>query len=826
MAKEEPKKLPEINKGDSKIDIKGDMTLSDLMGDSGKGDFGKMNALLSLKYIKVRSNVLKAIIKETQGGNLKGLNIDKSINLADLLGEIPKAGLFTAFKFQEIKETVLKKVDKATKDAELELGTKIELNDLLGSTPDQDFLTKFRFFSIRQSILKKIKKAVKDFKPKFDSEAISNSLISTKKTETDVKDTKTTTDTVQKAESSNIQKAESSNIQKVESADVQKTVVNKVDNVESSDVQKITVDSSETSNIQKDIVDTQKNLVNKVDNIETTETSLNNTETGNIQKDIVETHKDIVDVQKNLVNKVDNIDSDSKTNVEKNVVNKVESTEKETFSLDKISSIFTDFKLKIKESLNVNNLAAEKSEGPIDVNVSQMPEKETDLGQVEEQKEQRKVLLRIAEALEKSSGAEKGNNIKASGGLGALGKLGKGLGEGIGQLFKGIGKGLRFLGKNFGNIMKGIVTLGALGISLIPAAKAFQEFSEVSWKGVGMGLTALGGLAVVAALIGKASGQMLIGAAAIGVLGLALLPAAKAFQMFGDVSWKSVALGFTVLAGLGVVAALLSAAVVPMLIGAAAIAVLGAALIPAAKAFQMFASAVEPVGEFINNVLSGLSAAFEKAAAAVGGLISAIATEIKELAALDGGELLATAAGITAVGAALAAFGAGGTVGKILGSIGEGFAKLFGAKSPIEQLKEIANIGPDLERSSQAIEALPKSLNKISDALKSGFKDEMSEAGSAIKGLLKDIDKGLDKIDFKKLDKVTGLIIHRVVTDTAEVADVNSQQASANAAPTIINNNVDNSQKNQSVSYSSSGVMDEGTVPAYGSYASMGSADY
>lgn len=468
-------------------------------------------------------------------------------------------------------------------------------------------------------------------------------------------------------------------------------------------------------------------------------------------------------------------------------------------------------------------------------------------------------------ALEKSSELkakddDKEPGIKASGGLGILGKLGKGLGEGIGQLFKGIGKGLRFLGKNFGSIMKGIITIGALGLALVPASKAFQEFSEVSWSGVGMGLTALGGLAIVAALLSKASGSMIIGALAIGALGLALIPAAKAFQMFGDVSWKSVGVGLTVLAGLAATAALLSAASVPMLIGAAAIALLGAAMIPAAKAFQMFAAALEPVAEFINDVLGGMAVLFNSVTESIGGLISSIATEIKGLAALDGDSLLSTAAGITAVGAALAAFGTGGTIGKIIGSIGDGIAKLFGAKSPIEQLKEVANLGPNLEKAANAIQALPAALNKVGKDLNSDFKTDFENAaetigslgskvsslkrkfnfgltfqkvGLQVSGLLDTIDKGLDKLSSNKLSKVTDLVVNRVIEDTSSMAPanlinngaqmsamekMNADMAAAGSMTGVVVNNITNNNTTTAnqTTFHQGEMLDENVATKYG----------
>lgn len=418
------------------------------------------------------------------------------------------------------------------------------------------------------------------------------------------------------------------------------------------------------------------------------------------------------------------------------------------------------------------------------INAPAQVESGNDLVDAENRKEQRALLVRIAESLENMSGAPAttGGDVKASGGVGALGKIGKSLGAGIGGLIKGIGAGFAAVGKNFGRVIKGAIAIAAIGASLIPAAKAFQEFSEVTWDAVKVGLTVLAGLTIAAAALSFASPAILIGAAAIGVLALAMLPAAKAFEMFG--------------------------------------AALNEHVMPALKQFQPiindfidrlivnFESLSGIVQGFIGGTIDVLVTAFERATSSIGGLIQTISTEIQELGALDGASLLAVAAGITAVGGALAAFGAGGTIGKILGSIGEGFAKLFGAESPIEQLKSIAAIGPDLERGIAPLEKLPKALSNISEALKSGFKSEIQDAGNAIRDLLDDIDGGLDKLDFKKLDKVTGLIIHRVVTETADVSREQAEANNASVTSAIVDSRTTNAPKVESVTYNDSGLID------------------
>ena len=418
--------------------------------------------------------------------------------------------------------------------------------------------------------------------------------------------------------------------------------------------------------------------------------------------------------------------------------------------------------------------------------ITSLPETEdgNSLADQEDKKESRKLLVRIAKALESGGGGDGGPDVKASGKLGMLGKMGKGLGAGIGGLLKGIGGGFKYLGKNMGSILKGALALGAIGVSLIPAAFAFQEFGKVTWSAVAVGLTVLAGLTIAAAALSLASPAILIGAAAIAVLALSMMPAALAFQMFAKA---------------------INEHVMPAL----------AQLQPIVSQFidrlvESFGTLAGIVQGFIAGTVDVLVGAFERGAEAIGGLIRTIAGEVKQLADLDGEELQSTAAGIVAVGAALAGFGAGGAVGAILGSIGEGFSKLFGAESPIDQLKTIADLGPRLAAGIKPIEELPKALLRLGDAISDGFDANIEDAGEAIADLLEEIEDGIDDIDFKKLEKLTGFTIQMGTMNNTSARD-----AGAAAAPTIINNYYDNSSVSStnvnSTTLNETNIADDGT---------------
>jgi hypothetical protein len=86
-----------------------------------------------------------------------------------------------------------------------------------------------------------------------------------------------------------------------------------------------------------------------------------------------------------------------------------------------------------------------------------------------------------------------------------------------------------------GDLIKGAVALLILAAALFVAAKAFQEFAEVTWESVAMGLVALVGLAGIAFLLSKIQGEMIKGAIAVAILGAALIPFAFALNLMSNV---------------------------------------------------------------------------------------------------------------------------------------------------------------------------------------------------------------------------------------------------------------------------------------------------
>ena len=263
--------------------------------------------------------------------------------------------------------------------------------------------------------------------------------------------------------------------------------------------------------------------------------------------------------------------------------------------------------------------------------------------------------------------------------------------------------------KKFGDtkVLKGAAAIALLGASVGLAAVGLKQFNDVEWTSIVKGTIALGGLAALATVLGKASGSMLTGAAAIALLGLSILPLGKGLQLMKDVGLKTIGVLAAGLVVLGIAAAGLSFISPFIITGAIAIGALGLALIPLGLAMQL-------INEPLKNFGPSLSA----------------------LADVDGGGLMNTAGGLLAVGAAMTlmapmlpfmligsmagpvmerladslyAFNrvdmknlsmAGGAMkslgggmsamsgGTLMSGIKDGIGALFGADSPIEKMKK------------------------------------------------------------------------------------------------------------------------------------------
>jgi len=225
------------------------------------------------------------------------------------------------------------------------------------------------------------------------------------------------------------------------------------------------------------------------------------------------------------------------------------------------------------------------------------------------------------------------------------------------------------------------------------ADKVTGKADEVTSKTKGEGV---GGF-----LKGIKMNDVLKGAAAILILSGALFIAAKAFQEFAEVEWESIAKGGVALVGLAGVAFLLGKMTGPILKGAIAIGILGAALIPLGYALKLAAPGIEAFGNAIKSAFEGIGTIITAAA-------TGIATIFSSLQGVDVTKLLAIGPALIGIGVGLASLGAGGVIGAIGAFLGG---------DPIEKLQGLAAAGDGLTKTATALQSIAGALIGVSAAL-------------------------------------------------------------------------------------------------------------
>ena len=249
------------------------------------------------------------------------------------------------------------------------------------------------------------------------------------------------------------------------------------------------------------------------------------------------------------------------------------------------------------------------------------------------------------------------------------------------------GGALALVGKRANDAIKGALAMGIMGVALIPAAYAFKMMAGVDTAqiiGLSGAMIVLGG---AAAILGALSSNIMTGALALGVLGLALVPAAFAFNLIKGVDTNSIiafsaALPLLALAtaGLGFLAPFIMA-------GAAALAVLGAAMVPAAIAFNIMAKAdLEKIG-------TGLTA------------IASVGPQL----ALAGAGMIGLAAGAAVLGLASPMLLFAGAALGVLG-LGAQMAANANLEGTASQLTQLGAIGPGLVQASAGLFAIAGGL--------------------------------------------------------------------------------------------------------------------
>lgn len=217
--------------------------------------------------------------------------------------------------------------------------------------------------------------------------------------------------------------------------------------------------------------------------------------------------------------------------------------------------------------------------------------------------------------------------------MNSIKSIGRGIGEGIGGIFSGILNGI------------------ADGLKALANPRVF----------IGVG-----------ALLGMSSAVWIV---------------SDAFQKFARIEWDDVSKGFTVLAGLGLVAAVMGAAAPILLVGAGVIAALGVALVPVAFAMDLASGAMDK-----------------------------FAMAISKLAGIDSEGLSKIGPALLSIAGGLIAFSGASAIAGLTNLVNGLFSVISGQDTPVDQLEKMAGYGDGLQKAGSGLKSISSGMegfNKI-----------------------------------------------------------------------------------------------------------------
>jgi len=244
-------------------------------------------------------------------------------------------------------------------------------------------------------------------------------------------------------------------------------------------------------------------------------------------------------------------------------------------------------------------------------------------------------------------------------------------------------------GGSFGKALQGMKNFGvgliAIAGALWVASKAFENFGKIEWESIGKGMVALGGLVIAALALDKVKGNIIAGAAALGVLALATWGIGAALGTFAELDWETIAKGMAAVAGLGVIGAIAGTAAPLIFTGALALGAMGAAL-------YIIGEAMQAVGKGFAEMSDGL----------------------EKIGKLDGSNLLLVGAGLASIGVGMAALGVGTAVAGVSNLVTGFLSAVTGQKTPVEQLLMLGEKGDLINQAGTGVVNIARGLGMFS----------------------------------------------------------------------------------------------------------------
>jgi DNA-directed RNA polymerase specialized sigma subunit len=172
-------------------------------------------------------------------------------------------------------------------------------------------------------------------------------------------------------------------------------------------------------------------------------------------------------------------------------------------------------------------------------------------------------------------------------------------GGGIKGFLKGLGDGLASMGKQMGDIIKGAIALGIAGVAIAGGlAIAMMIIKDVDPAKMLAFTGSIAMLGLTLAIMGKIGGNVIQGALALGIVALALIPAAYAFSLLKDVDTDKIIAFSIAVPLLALAAAGLGFLLTPIAMGALALAALGVGLMAVGAGFMVLTAGQAGFGLF------------------------------------------------------------------------------------------------------------------------------------------------------------------------------------------------------------------------------------
>ena len=387
-------------------------------------------------------------------------------------------------------------------------------------------------------------------------------------------------------------------------------------------------------------------------------------------------------------------------------------------------------------------------------------------------------------ALKKSGlkGGDKGGGVGKGKSFGkkatdALSGIGKGLGKGMEAILKGFSSGLKSMGDS--KVLKGILNLGLLGVSLVPFALALKLFTGIRFDKVLIGIGALVAIAGIARILGDPtiSTFIFIGAAAIGALGLALIPFGFGLDLVAGAAEK----------------------MIPVLeaVGDTFLKVIRPAVEVAQMAFNAFSDTISTIGGVVQEVFEVIGDTIQESFESIEGIVSTMGDVLKkpfevldniaktigetitgsfdraiemikflEETTLTGAKLLGIAGGIGSLAAALAGFAAadlGSAFGFAISGVLDFFSGRIGNIELLGILTAMSDETTGIDSLSNSISNLQKELSKLSQVrYDDSFVDFLEDLRDALNDKIKlssgIFGKGLAVFAGEKVSVFSGLM--------------------------------------------------------------------